>query len=71
MSTKRVARRQPNFIQRYVRETAGELKKVTWPTRREATNLTVIVLVVIFMMTLILGSLDILFRWVLSLVFGF
>ena len=71
MSTKRVARRQPNIIQRYVRETAGELKKVTWPTRREATNLTIIVLIVIFLMTLILGSLDILFRWVLSLIFGF
>ena len=71
MATKRVARRQPNIIQRYVRETSGELRKVTWPTRKEASNLTVIVLVVIFVMTLILGSLDIIFRWLLSLIFGF
>lgn len=34
-------------IQRLFRETIGELRKVTWPTRQEATNLTKIVLVVI------------------------
>ncbi len=40
---KMVARRQPNFIQRYFRETVGELKKVNWPTRKEAVNLTIVV----------------------------
>lgn len=34
-------------IRRLFRETIGELRKVTWPTRQEATNLTKIVLVVI------------------------
>ena len=32
---------RPNCIQRYFSETIGELRKVTWPTRKEATNLTV------------------------------
>jgi len=32
---------------RLIRETVGELRKVSWPTRQEATNLTWIVLVVI------------------------
>ena len=34
-------------IRKYIRETVGELRKVSWPTRQEATNLTRIVLIVI------------------------
>jgi preprotein translocase subunit SecE len=62
---KSVVSEQPNFIQRmiipvrrYINETVGELRKVTWPTRREATNLTVIVLIVTVVMGLYLGLLD-------------
>jgi len=51
-------RRQPNKIQRYFRETIGELRKVNWPTRQEATNLTIIVLIVTFSMSIVLGFLD-------------
>lgn len=68
MAQKRVTRKQPNAIQRLYRETVGELRKVSWPTRREATNLTIIVLVVVFVMVLILGTLDALFTWLLSLI---
>ena len=53
--------RQPNALTRYFRETIGELKKVSWPTREEAINLTKIVLVVIIAMALFLGVLDLLF----------
>jgi preprotein translocase subunit SecE len=35
---------QPNAIVRYLRETRGEIRKVTWPTRRESWRLTAIVL---------------------------
>ncbi|NUM45064.1 MAG: preprotein translocase subunit SecE [Anaerolineales bacterium] len=70
MADKQVVRKQPNALQRFYRETVGELRKVSWPTRREAANLTIIVLIVIFAMTVILGSLDILFSWLLSLVLG-
>ncbi|HUF37676.1 MAG TPA: preprotein translocase subunit SecE [Anaerolineales bacterium] len=68
MAQKRAIRRQPNAVQRFYRETVGELRKVSWPTRREATNLTIIVLVVVFVMVLILGSLDFVFSWLLSLI---
>jgi preprotein translocase subunit SecE len=37
---------QPNAVARYFRETRGELRKVTWPTRRESWRLTGIVLAV-------------------------
>jgi len=47
---------RPNVVVRFaenvkklVRETVGELKKVSWPTRQEAFHLTRIVLVVILL----------------------
>ena len=63
-------RRQPNRIQRYIKETIGELKKVNWPTRQEATNLTIIVLIVTFAMSAMLGLLDLLFSRVFALILG-
>ncbi len=68
MAQKRAIRKQPNALQRFYRETVGELRKVSWPSRREATNLTIVVLVVVFVMVLILGTLDIFFSWLLSLI---
>ena len=53
--------KEPNAIVRYYRETVGELRKVVWPTRQEALNLTAIVLIVIFVMAILLGSFDYLF----------
>jgi preprotein translocase subunit SecE len=35
---------QPNAVVKYIRETRGEIRKVTWPTRRESWRLTGIVL---------------------------
>ena len=55
---KKVARKKQNPVQRYFRETTGELRKVTWPTRKEATNLTLVVLIVILAMSAFLGILD-------------
>ena len=52
------SRSQPNAINRFVRETVGELRKVSWPSRQEATNLTIIVVVVMFFMSLFLWLVD-------------
>jgi preprotein translocase subunit SecE len=68
VAEKRVVRKQPNAVQRLYRETVGELRKVTWPTRKEATNLTIIVLIVVMVMVVILGTLDFFFAWLLSLI---
>ncbi len=54
---------QENAIARYFRETWAELKKVRWPTRQEAQNLTLIVLAVTVGMAAILGLLDFFFAW--------
>jgi preprotein translocase subunit SecE len=66
--SKSTERRQPNRIVRYIQETRGELKKVNWPTRQEAINLTVIVLIVTFTMSAILGLLDLIFSRVFALI---
>ncbi|OGO13145.1 MAG: preprotein translocase subunit SecE [Chloroflexi bacterium RBG_13_68_17] len=54
-------KRDPNAIVRYFRETGAELRRVNWPTRREAANMTVIVLVSVGVTSAILGLLDFLF----------
>jgi preprotein translocase subunit SecE len=58
---KSASRKKQNFIARYLRETMGELRKVNWPTRRQATQLTLIVLVVIGFTSIFLGAMDLLF----------
>ena len=67
---KKEIRKEPNRIQRYFRETIGELRKVNWPTRREAINLTIIVLIVTFSMSVFLGIMDFIFNQVFRLILG-
>jgi len=61
---------KPNIFQRikrWFKETAGELRKVTWPTREEALALTRIVLIVTIIMSAILGVLDFIFARLVGL----
>ena len=53
-------------IQRFWRETVGELRKVTWPTPEEAWKMTRIVLVVMVVMAVMLGALDFAFSRMIS-----
>jgi preprotein translocase subunit SecE len=57
---------QAHPLIRYFRETRGELRKVTWPTRDESQRLTAIVLGVTAVMALFLGVLDFLFSRVVQ-----
>ncbi|MBI5081229.1 MAG: preprotein translocase subunit SecE [Chloroflexi bacterium] len=57
-------------IIRYARETRAELSKVSWPSRQDATNLTVVVLVTVVVSSLVLGSFDALFSQVFVFVRG-
>jgi preprotein translocase subunit SecE len=65
---KSIERRPANRIQTFFRETVGELRKVNWPTRQEAWNLTKVVLVVMFSMSVFLGVLDFLFSRMFGLI---
>jgi len=45
----------------YIKETRGELKHVNWPTRKQATNYTFLVIIISLATALILGVFDFLF----------
>jgi preprotein translocase subunit SecE len=62
--------KKQNGIQRYFSETVGELRKVSWPTRQEAVQLTIIVLVVMIFMGLFLGLVDLIAGHLLNLALG-
>ena len=50
--------KRENALQRMFRETLGELRKVSWPTRQEATNLTIVVIVVMTAVAIFLWLID-------------
>jgi preprotein translocase subunit SecE len=58
--------KKPNIVQRYFRETIGELRRVSWPTWKEAWDLTKIVLIVMVAMSMILGLLDYVYSTVIT-----
>jgi preprotein translocase subunit SecE len=67
---KKSSRKKSNFVSRYFRETIGEMRKVTWPTRQEAISLTIVVLIVVTVMSVFLGVLDFLYARFFVLIFG-
>lgn len=64
------SRRNENGIQRYFRETTGELRKVTWPTWPEARRLTGLVLLVMVIVGMFLAGVDALASGLLNLALG-
>ena len=51
---------------RWVEDIISELRKVTWPTRQDTANLTMVVVVVSVAVGLALGGIDLLFNWVIE-----
>jgi preprotein translocase subunit SecE len=52
---------EPNFIQKstqFLREVKIELKKVTWPSRKQTMGSTLVVLVLVMIISLFLGMVD-------------
>ena len=62
--------KKPNAVQRYFRETSGELRKVSWPTWPEARRLTILVLLVMVLMGIFLGLIDLIGREGLNALLG-
>ena len=60
--------KKENAIIRYFKETRAELRKVNWPTRRQALNLTLIVIGVTVIMSALLGVIDWLFAQLFALI---
>ncbi len=55
-------------IAEYLRETKGELKHVSWPTRRQAIAFTVLVVAISIITAIYLGLFDALFSEALKLI---
>ena len=68
MSSNDKKERKPSKLGNWWRETIGELRRVSWPTPREAWRLTKIVLVVIVVFGLFLGVLDFAFSQLVGLI---
>ncbi len=52
---------EPNIFQKaidFVREVKVELKKVTWPTRKQTTGTTIVVIIFVFVVAGFLGLFD-------------
>ena len=58
MADKKEKEKKPNALRKWYHETLGELRKVSWPTMKEAWRLTRIVLMVMAVMSAVLGLLD-------------
>ena len=65
-----LAKKKSNPVTRYFRETYTELRKVNWPTRKEATRLTMIVIIVLIVMSALLGILDFVFARAVGFIIG-
>jgi preprotein translocase subunit SecE len=62
-----VNEKQEGGLQRWLRETRAELRKVTWPTREEALRLTYVVIGLSVALGLLLGGMDLLLNTLYSL----
>jgi len=51
----------PKKLIKYIRESIAELKKVTWPTKKETTNYTLLVIGISLAIATFIGVIDFIF----------
>jgi len=54
-------------IQNYIKDTKGELKHVTWPTKEQTINFTLIVIALSLVVGALLGVFDFIFTTLLKI----
>jgi preprotein translocase subunit SecE len=55
-------------IKRFLKEVNSELKKVSWPTRKETMNSTMVVIVLMFFVAVFLGIVDVVLSRLIGLI---
>ncbi len=55
---------------RFLKEVAAELKKVSWPTRKDLVSYTVAVIVFVILLSVVIGALDFIFLQGFNLIVG-
>ena len=61
-------RHQPTFTK--AQEITLELKKVTWPTRKETSAATTVVIVTVIIAAILLGIFDVIWSWATGLLYS-
>jgi len=56
-------------LKNFVIEAWQELKKVTWPTRRETLGATAVVIILVLLTSLYLSLVDMVIQYIISLVY--
>jgi preprotein translocase subunit SecE len=51
-------------VREYLSESQFELRKVVWPTRDETVRTTLVIIVVVIILSLLLGLIDLILKWV-------
>lgn len=69
MAEKNTAAKKGGLI-RFLKETRAELKKVSWPTKKQLLHNTLIILVFIIITSVILSVLDVAFSKLFGLLTG-
>ncbi|HCX04632.1 MAG: preprotein translocase subunit SecE [Tissierellales bacterium] len=59
--------KKENKLISFFKGAKSELKKVSWPTKKELVNYTVVVLVVVALMTVLIWGLDFMFKGLLGI----
>ena len=57
-------------IQQFFRDVMAEFRRVTWPSRDDVVNSTVVVLAVVFALAAFLWAVDISLAWVVGRIVG-
>jgi len=55
-----------NRLINYIKDTRGELKHVSWPTRRQSVVFTIVVIVISILVAFFLGFFDYIFSLILE-----
>ncbi len=57
-----------NKVTTYFREALYELRKVTWPTKKQTINYSIVVIVLTIFTAVFFAVLDYIFTWLLGLI---
>lgn len=55
-----------NRLLKYFFETKDEIKKITWPVRKQVKTMTILVIVISLIIAAFFGALDLLFSYILG-----
>ena len=65
---KKKSSKRDNIVIGYLKEVRDEISQVSWPSRKEAINMTLIVIGVSLAVGAYLGALDYAFTWLMGLI---